>query len=270
MSAHRPLWDDEDEDKTPYGVSGEALPPRPDVVGDAEVSEAIVRRQRRKAEVVDDDDDPADDPPVRKKKRRKKDRTFILPDVDDERDKENEKREWLITGSLAVAGLALMLAGAVGVSGKKDYETVSTAATVLVSLVGLAVTIPVVFVTLAVAGSVVGIEYGTPLSAFRNVTAILIFLNGLDWVAAWLGLFMIGHILTLVVGIGLFMNRFDLDIWEMIASVIAIKLVSVAVQIVILFIAFGRESNKIKAAGPETGPAVAAVNRAAVTSSSCT
>ena len=37
-------WDEEDEDRTPYNVSGEALPPRPDVVRGADVGEEEVAR----------------------------------------------------------------------------------------------------------------------------------------------------------------------------------------------------------------------------------
>src|SRR5262245_44684117 len=185
MPAPRKPWDEEDEDKTPYGVSGEPLPPRPDVVGDADLDDRYAKRRRKKAEAADDDDadePPPDDPPVRRKRRKKRDRVFYAPDPNDERDKANEQREWMITGTLFVVGLALMLAGSVGLAGRKDFGEVGTAVLVLSSFVSVAIGIPLTILALVVGGSLLGIEYGTPLSAIRNLAGIYMFLQGLNTV----------------------------------------------------------------------------------------
>jgi hypothetical protein len=247
MSVHRKPWDEDDEDKTPYGVSGEPLPPRPDVANDVELGDEIVAKPRRKkAELADDDAPPPDDPPVRKKKRRKKDRTFILPDPDDERDKEKEKREWSIAGVLFGIGFALMIAGAVGVAGKKDFEEIRTGALVFASLVSIAISIPVTILALIVGGSVLGIEYGTPVSAIRNIASIFMFMDGLDWVFTWAGAPLAGRIATLLIGYGLLMNRFELDVWELWATVIAMKAVGFAVHVALAFALFAAVSKKDK------------------------
>jgi hypothetical protein len=261
MSTRRRPWDEEDEDKTPYGVSGEALPPRPDVVGDADMEDRFARPRRKKAEAVDDDaeaEPPADDPPVRKKKRRKRDRVVYAPDPDDERAKENEKREWLITGTLFVVGFAMLLIGTVGLAAKKDFAEVGTAALVVSSLVSVAIAIPVTLVALIVGGSILGIEYGSPVSAVRNIAGIFLFLDGLNMIFAWAGMPAIGWIVSLVVGFSLLMNRFDLDIWELWATVFAMRVVGFAAHVVTLLVLSGIVAKKDRAAVPDVGSAVTA------------
>ena len=242
----RPRWDEEDEDKTPYGVSGEALPPRPDVVGDADLEDRLARPRRKKAELADDDaaDPPSDDSPVRKKKRRKRDRVIYGPDPLDERDKANEHREWTITGTLFCIGFALMLVGSAGVAGKKDFQGIGTAQLVLGSMLSVAIAIPVTLAALIVGGSVLGIEYGTPVSAVRNIAAVFMFMDGLDWMFWWAGMPFAGRILTLLIGYGLLMNRFDLDVWELWATVIAMKAVGFAVDAGLLLILFSASAKK--------------------------
>jgi len=259
MPIRRP-WDEEDEDKTPYGVSGEALPPRPDVVGDADLEDRLARPRRKKAEVVEDEADgtPPDDPPVRRKKRKKRDRVIYAPDPDDERAKENNKREWMITGTLFVVGFAMLLIGTVGLAGKKDFEGIGTATLVLGSLISVAIAIPLTIVALVVGGSILGIEYGTPASAIRNLAAIFMFLHGLNMIFAWAGMPAIGWIVSLVVGFSLLMNRFDLDIWELWATVFAMRVIGFAVHVVTLLVLSGVVSKKDRTAMPDHPPAVTA------------
>lgn len=239
MPAHRRPWDEEDEDATPYGVSGEALPVRKDAARELDVGEEIAAPSKRKPTVEGDDAAEAGsaEPRVRNKKRKKRDLAYSTPEEDLEREreeKENEKREWVVTGTLFAIGFVLMIVGAAGLSTSKDFKDIPTTFLILCSLVGLIIAVPTAVIALTIGGSLFGIEYGTPLSAIRNIAAIFMFCDGLDWVALWAELPLMGLLFTGAVAFSLFMSRFELDVWEVWASVIALHFVGVAVHGVVV------------------------------------
>ncbi|HEY2784442.1 MAG TPA: hypothetical protein VGJ05_05650 [Fimbriiglobus sp.] len=254
---HRP-WDEEEEDATPYEVSGEALPSRKDAVRDMDVGDEVVARPRRKkAELAGDgaaEEAPVDEPVRKRKRKKRRDIAVHNPNFDDIRDKENERREWIITVSLFCAGFVLTIIGAIGVSGKKDFADVKAVTLIVTCLLGVVISIPVVLVGLAVGGSIIGIEYGTPVSAFRNIAAITMFCDGLGWVGLWVGMPMLMQVFSMLVAFALFMSRFQLDVWELWASAIAVQAVLLGVNAAGLLVATGVLDKKDQAAAQTRNP----------------
>lgn len=204
-----------------------------------------VKKKRAVVAVEDDDDDR----PVRRKRRddeegdrelpRKKKRS--RPRFEDDDTKQSNVAWWIVPCFLIGLGLAFSIAGAVGISSKAKVatEVIGVGAILGVTLVQFVVSIPISIIALVVGGKLFGIEYGSPLVAIVNIAAIGSMMMGIDWLLTWIGLWQSAiFAISTIVAISLFMTLFQLDSWEVIVSIICIKVVTflsyIAVFVVVL------------------------------------
>jgi hypothetical protein len=193
-------------------------------------------KKKRPVVAVDEDDD--DDRPVSRSRRDEDDEEPALPRKkkrkrprfeDDEVAKPAGVAWWIVPCFLIGLGLAFSITGAVGIGSKARGATEAIGVGVIlgVTLVQFVVSIPVSIIALVVGGKVFGIEYGSPLMAITNIAAIGSMMMGLDWVITWIGLWWSARfVITVLVAISLFMTLFQLDTWEVIVSIICIKVVT--------------------------------------------
>lgn len=203
---------------------------------------------KKKRPVVAVDDDEDDDRPVNRKRRdeddsreiprRKKRKRSQFDDVDT---KPAAVAWWIAPCFLIGLGLALSLAGAAGIGSKARgaSEAIGVGMMLVVTIVQFIVSIPVSIIALIIGGKLFGIEYGSPLMAITNIAAIGSMMLGLDWLITWIGLWWSARFaITVVVAISLFMTLFQLDTWEVIVSIICMKVVTflsyLAVFVVVL------------------------------------
>jgi hypothetical protein len=176
-----------------------------------------------------------DDEPIRPKKKKKK--RIAIEDED-----RGDSKWWIVPVALIVAGLVMSLIGSIGffTGAKNSKESVGVAVVLVGTLVQFLISIPINVGALFVGGKILGIEYGTPMQAFLGIAAIGSMMMGLDWLLTWLGLWRMAVLLiTFVAGFSLFMTLFQLDTWEVWASIICIKILTFLSYIAMIAILIG-------------------------------
>lgn len=222
-----------------------------DAGADFEVVDDEPPKKKKPAAAVEDDDDAPrpkkrsrrdddDDAPRPKKKKRRRDLTLTPEDEEAEQAKDNAIHEWGVPLSLMLFGLGMMMFAAFRM-GKADagVAALSTAAMFGFTFLYALVIIPVTIVALMVIGMMIGIEYGTPLSAIRNLAAICFISNGIMFLGSSFAGGMAGIIAIPIAGVvsfGLFMTLFRLDVWETWISLVGLNLMSKALQFLMLIV----------------------------------
>lgn len=191
---------------------------------------------KKKRPVVAVDDDEDDDRPASRKRREDDDSREIprkkkrkRPRFEDEDTKPAAVAWWIAPCFLIGLGIAISIAGSIGISSKAKVasEAISVGMILGVTFVQFVVSIPFSIIALIIGGKLFGIEYGSPLMAITNIAAISSMMMGLDWLITWIGLWWSARfVITVVVAISLFMTLFQLDTWEVIVSIICIKVVT--------------------------------------------
>jgi hypothetical protein len=209
-----------------------------DAIEDREITKP---RRKIQAEAIDDDDDDNDrDSPIERKPKKKKKRRPRLGDEDD--DKYGNKNWWILPLVLIIVGLILSFVGTIGITlgAKKTSEQFGVIAILIITFLQFLFSIPISILALFVGGKLLGIEYGTPLQAVAGIAAIGSMMMGLDWFLTWLGLWGTAvHVITFIAGFSLFMTLFQLDSWEVWASIICIKVLTVVAYVAVIVFALG-------------------------------
>jgi hypothetical protein len=199
-------------------------------------------RRRKIAKAVDGDDA---DEPVRPKKKKKKPRVR----TDDEDDAARERQWRQVPIVLIIVGLVLTLIGTVGIAlkAKTGEQSVGVVIVVVMTLVQMAISIPITIAALYFGGQIMGIEYGSMSRAFLGIAAIYCMVMGLDWVLSMIGLWPIVIIVaTSVVAFGLFMTLFELDTWEVWASIVCIRIFATGVNIAFYALVLGMAKGALR------------------------
>jgi hypothetical protein len=235
---------DEPED----GVKGRAIQ-------DAETveiprSKAKTTRVRVIDRGEDDRDDHRDEDRPRKKKRRTG--SAVGSPADDEAG--NAVADWVGPIFLMILGLALGIAGTVGLARQPDaMMNPALAATGMV--VWQLITVPLTIIGLIVIGSLFGIEYGTFVHTIRNLAAMGFLVNGMMAALDWAGLpFYMYQPLIFMVGLGLFMALFRLDVWEALVTMFGLNIMSFVFKIVAVMILFAMLAHAAKKGEFDDGP----------------
>ncbi len=229
--------------------------PDPDEDDDFEVVDDPPPRKRklRPVEIDEDDDEPLlarvvavpddDDEPVRVPRKKKKKKRVAEEPVD-----EPGANEWIIPLVLMGIGLVMTLVGTIGIARGDPEYGLSAGAAVAVRLLGQVIAIPVTIVALIGIGTVMGIEYGTLTSTIRNLAAMGLFMGGLLDVFEWMHLpWFVYQPIMLILGLGLLMSLFGLDVDEAMATMVGLNLLAFllksAIFILVMMIVH-KEANK--------------------------
>jgi hypothetical protein len=202
-----------------------------------------------------DEDD--EDVPRKKKKRRRRLEEQTPEEEEAERERHNAIVDWGVPLALMLFGFGMMMFASLSI-GKKDtgMAAVSTGFMLISTLVFALVSIPITIVGLMAIGMLLGIEYGTPLSAIRNLAAICFIANGIMFLGSAFLSGLGGIIVYPIAGLvtfGLFMTLFRLDVWETWVSLIGLNLISKALSLVLFMILIGVASKAGKSGGFDKG-----------------
>lgn len=225
----RPDPDDLPDDN--FEVVEDDPPPRkkrkPQVVEEDEDEEP--RRVRRPVRAIAADEDEDDEPiPVPKRKKKKKKRV--------EEPEEEAPNEWAVPLVLMGIGLVLTIIGTIGYARTPDFG-LSAGAAVAFRLIGQVIVIPITIVALIGIGTVMGIEYGTLTSTIRNLAAMGLFIGGLVDVMDWAHLpWFIAQPIIFVVGLGLLMSLFGLDVDEAMFTMMGLNLLSFLLKMALFMV----------------------------------
>ena len=210
--------------------------PDPDDDDDFEIVDDTPPRKRKPRPVEDDDDDDEpllarvvavpdedDDEPVRVPRKKKKKKRV----AEEEPAEEPGANEWVIPLVLMGLGLILTLVGTIGIARGDPEYGLSAGAAVAVRLLGQVIAIPITILALIGIGTVMGIEYGTLTSTIRNLAAMGLFMGGLLDVFEWMHLpWFVYQPISLVLGLGLLMSLFGLDVDEAMATMVGLNLLA--------------------------------------------
>ena len=110
-------------------------------------------------------------------------------------------------------------------------------------------------VALMVIGSMFGIEYGTFTNAVRSLAAMGFLIGGLTDAFAWSKLpFFVYEPIIFLIGIGVFMALFRLDVWETIVTMFCLNVLSWVFQIVALLVIVAVLSKGVHKDDLDVGP----------------
>lgn len=224
----RPQLVEEDEaaSATPVNRRTDENPRRPTrkprIVEDEEPEED--RQRARKRRDADEDEEPDDRP-----RRRKKKKSRSQPE------ETSSTSEWIIPSVIGGVGLLMTVIGAVGAGGA-GHAIVS----VVIFLVAQVIQIPVTIGALMVIGGVLGIEYGTLVGAIRGLGAVSLLTNGMMAIGAWLDVpFFVYQPVVFLIGFGVFMTLFHLDVWETWITMVALDLMTWVFLFVTMIVLMG-------------------------------
>jgi hypothetical protein len=171
----------------------------------------------KKAVAAADDEPPKEqrsrrsDRPRKKRNKKKRRTADLTPEEQEaERERENALMDWSVPVFLCLLGLTMAIIGTVKAAG-------SLGAMVAVAVVlGMTlVLVPVMIAALMFIGMLVGIEYGTLTSTVRNLSAIILMVQGVLFLGMGLHLpCIIVYGITPLITFGMFMTLFRLDAWE--------------------------------------------------------
>jgi hypothetical protein len=154
---------------------------------------------------------PRSGKPRRKRNKKKRRPANLTPEQEEaERQRENTLMDWSVPVFLCLLGLTMAIIGTVKAAG-------SLGAMVAVAVVlGMTlVLVPVMIAALMFIGMLVGIEYGTLTSTVRNLSAIVLMVQGVLFLGMGLHLpCIIVYGFTPLMTFGMFMTLFRLDAWE--------------------------------------------------------
>ncbi len=209
--------------------------PKVRLVEDAETVE-VPRSKAKTVRVraIDDEDDRYEDEDDRPRKMKRRKEAAAGKPVDEEAN--SVLTEWVGPIFMVVAGLVMTVVGTWGVA-KGPEAAIAPMAAVVIRVVGEMISIPVTIIALMVIGSVFGIEYGTFFGAVRGLAAMGFLVGGLTDIFTWskLPVFMYEPIIALI-GLGLFMVLFRLDIWETLVTIFCLNVLSWVFSVVTFLI----------------------------------
>lgn len=186
------------------------------------VEEPVTPPRKKKRDRVEDGDEP---------KRKKKKKKLVKEPVED-----SEPNEWIIPLVLMGLGLILTIAGTIGYARGPDAE-LSAGAAVAFRLLGQLIGIPITIVALIGIGTVMGIEYGTLTSTIRNLAALGLFMGGMLDVLDWFRLpWFVCQPILLIIGLGLLMSLFGLDVDEAMATIVGLNFMSFLLKLALFMI----------------------------------
>jgi hypothetical protein len=177
--------------------------------------------------VVEDDDE--DDAP-RKPKKKKKTAKLL------EEDGQNAFAEWAPSLGILLVGLILSVMGTIGVS-KHEDSFMSPGLAVAFMLVTQVISIPLTIAGLMIVGSLFGIEYGTFMGAVRNLAAMSFLTTGMMATFDWMRIpSFVYQPIIFMVGVGLFLALFRLDVWETFITMFMLNVLSWVFYIAMFFV----------------------------------
>ncbi|MBX9579957.1 MAG: hypothetical protein K2X87_06575 [Gemmataceae bacterium] len=139
-----------------------------------------------------------------------------------DRDRALAEYEWYWPAAIPSLGLVRCFVGGIGAAG-----AIGIVHTLVVLVVGLAVSIPLAVVALMAIGIVIGIEFGRFGPAILKLAAITCVASGIMLIGEWQKLpFFLFLPVSGVITLALFMTQFELDMWEANVSVVAINVFS--------------------------------------------
>ncbi len=235
--------------------------PDPDEDDDFEIVDDTPPRKRKPRPVEDDDEpllarvvavpDDEDDEPVRVPRKRKKKRRV----AEEEAAEEPGANEWIIPLVLMGLGLILTLVGTIGIARGDPEYGLSAGAAVAVRLLGQVIAIPVTIVALIGIGTVMGIEYGTLTSTIRNLAAMGLFMGGLLDVFEWMHLpWFVYQPIMLVLGLGLLMSLFGLDVDEAMATMVGLNLLAFLLKLALFMLVMMMVHKEVNKGGSRGRP----------------
>lgn len=229
---------DEEEDAGFEVVAAEPPKPRSKkaAIVDDDEDEPEPPRSRSKRSRVEDDDD--DDSTPRKKRRRvgKDGKKYKLDRYMVDEKPPTMMEQWGAPLFMMVAGLLMTIVGTIGLARQPD-ALMNPFLAVIGAVIFQFISIPLTIVALMGIGMVFGIEYGTLGNAVRSLAGMNFLINGLLTVFDWSGLpFYVYEPIIMIVGIGLFMSLFKLDINETMVTMFAMNILSFLFKILLFII----------------------------------